>query len=101
MYGRSVKQAKLAYGIDGNANNVKRVEQAMSVVAEIQKSVIELAKLEDTALLNSLPIPKDIASESELDESESESDYLDSDDGSSENENISEILNEKDSETPE
>jgi hypothetical protein len=51
----------------------------MLMANEIQKSVMELATLEDTALLNSLGIPQDISSESESDESDSETDYFSSD----------------------
>ena len=78
-WGQSAKQAKLAYGIDDNVRKVQQVNQAMLMANEIQKSVIELATLEDTALLNSLGIPQDISSESESDESDSETDDFSSD----------------------
>ncbi|CAB4016500.1 Hypothetical predicted protein [Paramuricea clavata] len=65
--GQSAKQAKLAYGIDDNVRKVQQVNQAMLMANEIQKSVMELATLEDTALLNSLGIPQDISSESDSD----------------------------------
>ena len=50
----------------------------MLMANEIQKSVMELATLENTALLNSLGIPQDISSESESDGSDSETDYFSS-----------------------
>ena len=50
----------------------------MLMANEIQKSVMELATLEDTALLNSLGVPQDISSESESDGSDSETDYFSS-----------------------
>jgi hypothetical protein len=66
-WGQSAKQAKLAYSIDDNVRKVQQVNQAMLMANEIQKSVMELATLEDTALLNSLGIPQDISSDSETD----------------------------------
>ena len=77
-WGQSAKQAKLAYGIDDNVRKVQQVNQAMLMANEIQKSVMELATLEDTALLNSLGVPQDISSESESDGSDSETDYFSS-----------------------
>ena len=78
-WGQSAKQARLIYGIDNNTQTVEKVEQAMLMASEIQKSVMELATLEDTALLKSLGILEDNSSEYELDESESEIDYVESD----------------------
>ena len=58
-WGQSAKQAKLAYGIDDNVRKVQQVNQAMLMANEIQKSVMELATLEDTALLNSVLLNRD------------------------------------------
>jgi hypothetical protein len=75
----SAKQARKTYAIDDNASKLNRVKQAMAMAKDIQMSVLQLAQLEDIALLKSLGVLDDFSSESDTDSSGDESENLESD----------------------
>ena len=59
----SAKQARKTHAIDDNASKLNRVKQAMAMAKDIQMSVLQLAQLEDIALLKSLGVLDDFSSE--------------------------------------
>jgi hypothetical protein len=75
----SGKEAKKCYGIDDNAMKIKQVNEAIVVANDIRQSTMELAQLQDTALLKSMGIEDDISSESDTDGSEYDTDCWESD----------------------
>lgn len=77
-WGMSAKQARKTYGIDDHSSKTRQVQEAMARAEDIRQSTMELAQLEETALLQSLGISDVNSSESDTDGSGNESEYLES-----------------------
>ena len=77
-WGMSAKQARKTYGIDDHSSKTRQVQEATARAEDIRQSTMELAQLEETALLQSLGISDVNSSESDTDGSGNESEYLES-----------------------
>lgn len=72
-WGMSAKEARKTYAIDDHAKKLHQVKEAMAMANNIQLSLMKLAKLEDTALLQTMGILDEPSSESDTDASGDES----------------------------